>query len=486
MKGVATMSEIRANHTRAMVAVVVVLMAAVNGHSARIFYASFEDPVIVGQVTTPPTGWASATGANAGLSAGAVTGKTGNQFAWVGRFGGKLTTTSTVLSSNLEASVRYDLSVDVSASRVDGSYPWAIVELLAGTDVLVSTTNVVTTANNLSAQSISMTFIALSDNPYLGETLGIRLGAHNDAMHNQYFYYDNMALDATATTDDTTPPTPINMVWSGLPTSSVGNSITMQATRAVDDNGVQYFFTNTVNGNVSGWQDSPIWSDTGLTPGVTYSYKVKARDKSANTNETNWSSEESAVCEEHIILYESFENPSILPSTWLLFTTYPLPSAGWSSLGNTASIYNDSHATFPDTPFGEQYAAVRPLEGSHYLMGTNLNGRVLEAGYRYRVTYNAGVMSSSGATPRDNRYARATLMAGTNAVATSEILTTSNDLSEANTLEFIPDAAHPDLGEILKLKLDGYPDFHQDRVIFDNIKVYAIPPAPAGTLIFLR
>ncbi len=53
-------------------------------------------------------------------------------------------------------------------------------------------------------------------------------------------------------------------------------------------------------------------------------------------------------------------------------------------------------------------------------------------------------------------------------------------------LEFIPDAAHSNLGDVLKLKLDGYTDQHNERVMFDNIKLYAIPPDPKGTLVIIR
>jgi hypothetical protein len=59
---------------------------------------------------------------------------------------------------------------------------------------------------------------------------------------------------------------------------------------------VEYYFECTAGGgNDSGWQDSATYADTGLSSTTSYTYRVKARDKSANQNETGWSSEASAT-----------------------------------------------------------------------------------------------------------------------------------------------------------------------------------------------
>jgi hypothetical protein len=64
----------------------------------------------------------------------------------------------------------------------------------------------------------------------------------------------------------------------------------MTAVDAEDASGVQYFFAcTTAGGHDSGWQDSPTYTDTGLSPATSYAYQVKARDKSPAANETNWS-----------------------------------------------------------------------------------------------------------------------------------------------------------------------------------------------------
>lgn len=72
----------------------------------------------------------------------------------------------------------------------------------------------------------------------------------------------------------------------------------MTATIASDESGVEYYFECTAGGgHDSGWQDSPMYEDTGLQAETEYTYRVKARDKSPNQNETAWSNEASAMTE---------------------------------------------------------------------------------------------------------------------------------------------------------------------------------------------
>jgi hypothetical protein len=75
-------------------------------------------------------------------------------------------------------------------------------------------------------------------------------------------------------------------------------AIYMVATTATDQSGVQYLFTETSGnpgGNNSGWRNGPLYVDTGLTSGMTYSYKVKVRDKSAAQHTTAESTVESTT-----------------------------------------------------------------------------------------------------------------------------------------------------------------------------------------------
>jgi hypothetical protein len=88
---------------------------------------------------------------------------------------------------------------------------------------------------------------------------------------------------------DTTPPTPNPMTWSTSPYATGSSSISMTASTASDSSGVEYYFDET-SGNPgssdSGWQDSRTYTDTGLQASTTYTYRVRARDKSPNQNVT--------------------------------------------------------------------------------------------------------------------------------------------------------------------------------------------------------
>ena len=92
-------------------------------------------------------------------------------------------------------------------------------------------------------------------------------------------------------TPDTVAPTPDPMGFALTPVLVGPRSITMIATTATDPSGVQYYFTCVAGGGQdSGWQDSPSYTDIGLHSSTTYSYTVKARDKSFQQNETAGSS----------------------------------------------------------------------------------------------------------------------------------------------------------------------------------------------------
>ena len=108
--------------------------------------------------------------------------------------------------------------------------------------------------------------------------------------------YASVLLGNTAMTADVTAPTPSSSSFHQAPVVDGPSSIRMVAVTAYDPNDVEYYFTCTAGGgDDSGWQDSPSYTDTGLTPGVSYSYTVKARDKSPARNATAPSSAASAT-----------------------------------------------------------------------------------------------------------------------------------------------------------------------------------------------
>jgi hypothetical protein len=136
------------------------------------------------------------------------------------------------------------------------------------------------------------------------DTTGLSEGRHTVFVHGRDAAGNWGAFSAVFlyinNTVDTDPPTPDPMTWAVLPYSAGPDSISMTATTAADDSGVEYYFEClTVGGHNSGWQDGTTYTDTGLTTGTPYTYRVKARDKSINQNETGWSTSETAtpVCD---------------------------------------------------------------------------------------------------------------------------------------------------------------------------------------------
>ncbi|GAG19105.1 unnamed protein product, partial [marine sediment metagenome] len=104
------------------------------------------------------------------------------------------------------------------------------------------------------------------------------------------------ALSATTDFADTTPPTPDPLTWAAVPHSTGTSSISMTATTASDPAGVKYYFECTAGpGHNSAWRTTTTYNDTGLDPNTQYTYRVRARDLSANQNQTAWSAPQSAT-----------------------------------------------------------------------------------------------------------------------------------------------------------------------------------------------
>lgn len=113
---------------------------------------------------------------------------------------------------------------------------------------------------------------------------------------------DSFSVISLGAPPDTTAPVPDPMTWEVAPFApglGILNTLLMTATLATDDTGpVEYFFDETSGnpgGTDSGWQESRDYSDDGLMPATTYTYRVKARDAVGTPNETAYSTSESAV-----------------------------------------------------------------------------------------------------------------------------------------------------------------------------------------------
>jgi len=156
---------------------------------------------------------------------------------------------------------------------------------------------------------------------------------------NVYYWYPNeteWSVIGYAGTGDVTPPAP-EPAWdypNGEPTAISQNSITMTATISSDETGVEYGFWNTKDDpfglNVV-WRDGRNYTDVNLVPNETYCYRVAARDKSANQNQTNWfpSPPMPATCATTLPPPDE-DAPTPDPMQWDTSGTLPNPRAGCS------------------------------------------------------------------------------------------------------------------------------------------------------------
>lgn len=119
-----------------------------------------------------------------------------------------------------------------------------------------------------------------------------------DSDYTNLEVYLNSLIPIGTYTEDTAAPTPNPMTWQQEPESAGATQITMIAATGTDASGIEYYFANltvTDGSHDSGWQSSPVYTDTGLAAGVSYTYAVKARDLSSYHNETDWSIQASAT-----------------------------------------------------------------------------------------------------------------------------------------------------------------------------------------------
>ncbi|OUX37376.1 MAG: hypothetical protein CBE26_03515 [Kiritimatiellaceae bacterium TMED266] len=111
----------------------------------------------------------------------------------------------------------------------------------------------------------------------------------------QQYWIDYVRVYSRDEEEDLDPPTP-NPLRIVSATGVSDSSVTLTAETAVDDNLVEYYFTSTsLGGHDSGWQSSPIYTDSGLFPETRYRYRVRARDLSLSRHETVDSVEAEAV-----------------------------------------------------------------------------------------------------------------------------------------------------------------------------------------------
>ena len=169
-----------------------------------------------------------------------------------------------------------NLPVEIDASDGDN-------EIFSQIDLLKNGAVIQTWYPNTSTPSVSTTVSGALDDYFY---VRVFQGGGWQAVSSPIFIVDH----------DVTPPTPDPMTWKTAPYTVSSSSIAMIATAATDLFSVEYYFACLEDEtHDSGWQDSPIYTDTGLSPGTQYTYTVTARDKSPVQNMTGNSEEASAT-----------------------------------------------------------------------------------------------------------------------------------------------------------------------------------------------
>ena len=119
-----------------------------------------------------------------------------------------------------------------------------------------------------------------------------RVRARDKSINRNMTKFSPLVSVRTEDEEDVTPPEPNPCSWSVPPYAVGSTAICMRAASLFDKNGVEYCFeelTHNAGGSTSFWQESPIFTDDGLMPETVYTYRVSARDRSANSNRTEYS-----------------------------------------------------------------------------------------------------------------------------------------------------------------------------------------------------
>ena len=390
----------------------------------------------------------------------------GAQAAWVWMHR-QLTTTN--ITDTLQLSTTYTIDFYVGAARANNT-PGTVnyeLQLLAGTSVVTIASGSINDTN-LANNAISHEFTTGASHANAGETLAIRLHMSSGPWNTQVLF-DDIVLSAVSVSD-TNAPSPDPSGWLLKPAADVNGSISMIAAEAMDPSGVEYFFTNTINGNVSGWQSDRSWTDAGLSNGVSYSYRVKTRDLSTNFNATAWSPIESATSDASILYAEHFELPAISGKHEYNVTAVP----GWindysGGYPERTGFWNEDSGDFI-TDDGEQAAWVW---FERQLTSTNVN-TVLELSTEYTISFDVGA-AQAGTNPAPVNY-ELQLLAGSNLVtSTSGTIGNTNMTDTAIVHVFTTGSSHANEGQALQIRLLMPSGPYQTQVLYDNIVLSSSP-----------
>ena len=205
----------------------------------------------------------------------------------------------------------------------------------------------------------------------------------------------------TASADDFTPPSPDPMEWATPPYATSSSSIAMVATTASDPAGVEYYFQcASGGGHDSGWQNGTLYEDTGLTTSTEYTYRVKARDKSVNQNETGWSMSLPATTFD-VIYVDASASPGGNGSSWATAYKY-LQDALYKPPTGGDEIWVAEGTYYPDEDEGANVDPNDRTETFQLINGVEIYGGFPSGGgTRDPAAYDT-ILSGDINTPADN------------------------------------------------------------------------------------
>jgi fibronectin type 3 domain-containing protein len=224
-----------------------------------------------------------------------------------------------VLSSDLEASTTYNLQASVGFPTDALSDPTVEMQLLAGGEVL-QTTSIGLYYEDMGAQyAISLTYTSPTSSALIGEPLEIRflVGAGGWNGYAGEATIDHVRLDATEFIQPA-PATPTGLAARGSSANHVflkwtdqsNNEASFEIQRKQPDN--SWLTVQTVAANTT------YWSDSGLTPNTNYTYRVRARGTGSQPH-SNWTNEVIAPTRGPLPEIDDFEPASVV--NWLPFAS---------------------------------------------------------------------------------------------------------------------------------------------------------------------